>query len=1501
MRKRKSAFGIILVCTSGLVALDMTVSATARADELPADHCAVRIPIAGFGELIEQVVRERLDGLPVSSTLTLQVRDSQTLVDLGADTQSGQDDELLVLVEVAMRPLWLAPFPSSFELGVRFRFLSRPPAGDGFTCQDPANPAQPLDFHYPNLVIAGTPQLYYPSFPWFSHDVDQDLDLHDVIFGLSLDFEAQGLTRCPFQTDVQDQVAEVLWADFPFSDLRIGDLVSDSGGFRINTDFIHILIPCLPVAQPPNGCDQGPTTCTFDQHGELGFLSTWMDMPRVISQDMEVNATAQLMGARVTCDHGVDCSDRGDADLDGFCDDVDKCPDDFGGSNCDLDGDQRGDSVLSTCPAALFSTLTGDELRLHTQRLCGGCDTCRGFWNLTQQRDPDTGVIISERQIDRDGDGLGDECDSDDDGDGIAGIYDCDDRNPYLGVDLDGDKFCDTLDPADEAACLAACSENEQIYNLEHGDTYQCTIRCRHADNCIYSTATADWNCSDLAACVAWGGVSCDEDDQRRCENQYHNPPVGGSVYQPDENGDGIGDKCQLGAAELEFDLNGTQTVLDCQSNQDGSTTCWIHMAYDRADISFRAWGGDCGTTSCTHETRTGVEVAACACDVGDPLSIEGWSDSCLEDYCPETSHWNQVLNMRAWHAVSAPEMDAKTVVAGPDGPLLARRYPVHPSSSRYQSILSRQLARDREVAFTRAEQVNRHWLTWPWPEHASLDDPASSIDLRADAHPGAYFTTRARVAWPDFPMPPVLDPDVILLSDEVPIVESAVRTVRIEPMRAMRPLDLFARRAVRGPLPAVGPDPSPLSAAGFALVGDPEFGVYLLHALARRVPRASRIWTVSFSGPALEVGAALEGTAALLDPAPAGLGAPSSSAGALVVYQEGVAGPVTGEQPPETGRLYLGWLGDDDQHLELHESAQLLGPAAEAPSLHDAEVLFLERSQQVLLLGHAVGGLEQGGLIAYRLPLSRGSWIGPFTVSPDPMPGFCARLDPVKGEVVLFDGLAPQGPAAYWLYPPTASLSRIGSDTAAPVDLARGRAGCAVATGEGALYVHGGARGDALLSDTWKLDLRRGTWERVDAGTSGGPDGLLEPLVVLQDERLWVAGAQADQQGAIALHGLEPDGSWLRTDLVRLGAADHWPRTGTVIGGRGETYRWSPSANAVWPGELVLASLQAAEGVLGLEARSAASALIGRGQVSGSGVAEMLYRCGPQPGCLMRVTRLSGGAPQRFALDARVATLVADGALDLRGSPRRLTRWRDELLVAVGPTGLRIIDVDTLRRLSRLQGRDIGGATSAARCGSLLCVTRQGRPSLVVVDLGDPSSPTVAGTARYLARGKDLASWGARVFVAHGRAGVARYDVSVPTAPELRDIVSLGGDRIVSVSVSAPRPVSTPPHRRLLAAAAAGGTVHLLDVDGLTAVPVGTFQAAGRLSRVRFKAGLLHVVGQHGQDVEVYDVSDPADPLLVGGYQDSGGELDAFYRGPYRYHLDGGNVVRQRAVVASP
>lgn len=106
---------------------------------------------------------------------------------------------------------------------------------------------------------------------------------------------------------------------------------------------------------------------------------------------------------------------------------------------------------------------------------------------------------------------------------------------------------------------------------------------------------------------------------------------------------------------------------------------------------------------------------------------------------------------------------------------------------------------------------------------------------------------------------------------------------------------------------------------------------------------------------------------------------------------------------------------------------------------------------------------------------------------------------------------------------------------------------------------------------------------------------------------------------------------------------------------------------------------------------------------------------------------------------------------------------------------------------------------------------------------------------------------------------------------------------------------------RSLLAAGRRLGGITLYDVSAAP-VEVGSLQAQGQISRVRFVAGQLWVLGKNESWVEVWDVSTPSAPVRLGSFSDAAAwQFRVLFLGASALASDGKKVQRYDMIPVAP
>jgi hypothetical protein len=216
-------------------------------------------------------------------------------------------------------------------------------------------------------------------------------------------------------------------------------------------------------------------------------------------------------------------------------------------------------------------------------------------------------------------------------------------------------------------------------------------------------------------------------------------------------------------------------------------------------------------------------------------------------------------------------------------------------------------------------------------------------------------------------------------------------------------------------------------------------------------------------------------------------------------------------------------------------------------------------------------------------------------------------------------------------------------------------------------------------------------------------------------------------------------------------------------VPGRFYGYFTDVAPEATWPGPVLLGSLEDGGGGLRLAAGTGDGIPLGESEAVAEGVEQVGFRCPPDQRCRMTVAPRPGewaGNEVPFTLDVRAASLVPAGQF-VAPVPIQDVGLYGGRLVVTGVLGLGILDPATLSWVGVAVKPELLVAQATAACGGYLCVARLGLEGLKVVDLSDPASPTVKGSASTAGLGWDLATRGSRVYVAHGVLGVGVYDVS--------------------------------------------------------------------------------------------------------------------------------------------
>ena len=221
----------------------------------------------------------------------------------------------------------------------------------------------------------------------------------------------------------------------------------------------------------------------------------------------------------------------GDTDGDGYCDDLDNCPDvaNFTQADCDNDGigdpcesDGDGDGIPDDCDLCVGDDASGDT---DGDGICDNIDNCVS--------------VSNPNQADCDNDGQGDICEADNDNDGVPDDCDLCFGNDAIG-DTDGDGYCNDTDNCttvanpDQADCDND-GEGDVCETDSDGDTVPDDCDICFGDDAVGDT-DGDGYCDDIDNCIAIANP-----DQADCDNDNE-----GDICETDNDDDGVPDGCDI-------------------------------------------------------------------------------------------------------------------------------------------------------------------------------------------------------------------------------------------------------------------------------------------------------------------------------------------------------------------------------------------------------------------------------------------------------------------------------------------------------------------------------------------------------------------------------------------------------------------------------------------------------------------------------------------------------------------------------------------------------------------------------------------------------------------------------------------------------------------------------------------------------------------------------------------------------------------------------------------
>ena len=421
----------------------------------------------------------------------------------------------------------------------------------------------------------------------------------------------------------------------------------DAAGNDSDVDGDNVCIPddnCPAVANPDqvdtdgNGSGDACGVCVDDDNDGWGAAGTAQgacaeagdDCDDTPGNDSDPDGD-NLCGSDDNCANHANV-DQLDGDADGIGDACDTCSDEDG------DGLGAAGSDRSGCdaPAVDCDDTLGNASDLDGDNVCIPADNCPGV--------PNPG------QADADGDGIGNACvvctDEDGDGYGVAGENggcpqsgdDCDDT-PGNSSDDDHDNVCGAAD-----SCPTV--ENADQDDLDGDGVGDACDDCTDADGDGWAaTGGTDAGCAEIGEdCDDAAGNTSDPDGDNLCGTD-DNCPVTPNPVQDDQNGDGIGDACQI-CTDEDGDGWGAPATdqSDCpQSGDDCDDTPGNGVDDDHDNVC--GFADNCPFAANPDQANNDGDSDGDACDGCTDGDNDGWGvagsdqSSCAEvgDDCDDT------------------------------------------------------------------------------------------------------------------------------------------------------------------------------------------------------------------------------------------------------------------------------------------------------------------------------------------------------------------------------------------------------------------------------------------------------------------------------------------------------------------------------------------------------------------------------------------------------------------------------------------------------------------------------------------------------------------------------------------------------------------------------------------------------------------------------------------------------------------------------------------------